>query len=130
MADEFESEAASRSDDERLSRRNLLSAGLAVAAASASSLAAASPAAAETESAIGFGAPLAEISVPAGLLTTEQKSAMMKGVTDVLVTSMGIPAPQHAALWVLIMETAPNGWGIAGQPFVPRNQHPSATTEK
>jgi 4-oxalocrotonate tautomerase family enzyme len=127
MADEFECRAASFGDDERLSRRNLLSAGLAVAAAGTSSLAGSSPASAEAESAIGFGAPLAEISVPAGLLTAEQKSAMLKGVTDVLVTSMGIPEPQHAALWVLIMETAPNGWGIAGQPFVPRNQHPSPT---
>jgi phenylpyruvate tautomerase PptA (4-oxalocrotonate tautomerase family) len=127
MADEFERRAASLGDDERLSRRNLLGAGLAVAAAGTSSLAGSPPASAEAESAIGFGAPLAEISVPAGLLTTEQKSAMMKGVTDVLVTSMGIPTPHHAALWVLIMETAPNGWGVAGQPFVPRNQHPSPT---
>jgi phenylpyruvate tautomerase PptA (4-oxalocrotonate tautomerase family) len=127
MADEVDSRAASPEDGEPLSRRTMLSAGLAVAAAGASGLAGASPAAAEAEAAAGFGAPLAEISVPAGLLTTEQKSAMMKGVTDVLVTSMGIPAPQHAALWVLIMETAPNGWGVAGQPLVPRNQHPSAT---
>jgi phenylpyruvate tautomerase PptA (4-oxalocrotonate tautomerase family) len=127
MAEEFERRAASPGDDELLSRRSLLSAGLAVAAAGTSSLAGSSPASAEAETAIGFGAPLAEISVPAGLLTTEQKSAMMKGVTDVLVTSMGIPAPQHAALWVLIMETAPDGWGVAGHPFIPRNQHPSPT---
>jgi phenylpyruvate tautomerase PptA (4-oxalocrotonate tautomerase family) len=127
MAEEFERRAASLGDDEPMSRRSLLSAGLAVAAAGTSSLAESSPASAEAESAIGFGAPLAEISVPAGLLTTEQKGAMMKGVTDVLVTSMGIPAPQHAALWVLIMETAPDGWGVAGHPFIPRNQHPSPT---
>ncbi|HZB91343.1 MAG TPA: tautomerase family protein [Stellaceae bacterium] len=126
MADQFDSSAASLGDHEPLSRRTVLSAGLAVAAAGASSLGGVAPAAAEAEAAVGFGAPLAEISVPAGLLTPEQKSAMMKGVTDVLVTSMGIPAPQHTALWVLIMETAPNGWGVAGQPFIPHKQHPPA----
>lgn len=126
MADQLDSRAASLGDDEPLSRRTVLSAGLVVAAAGASSLGEVAPAAAEAESAVGFGAPLAEISVPAGLLTSEQKSAMMKGVTDVLVTSMGIPAPRHPALWVLIMETAPNGWGVAGQPLIHHNQHPPA----
>ena len=65
---------------------------------------------------VGYGAPLAEIDVPAGLLTAEQKADMIRGITDVIADALKIPPPQQRALWVLIIETASGGWGVAGQP--------------
>jgi hypothetical protein len=40
---------------------------------------------AETAAAANFGAPLVELQVPAGVLTLEQKAAMIKGITDVVL---------------------------------------------
>ena len=40
---------------------------------------------ADTVPAGNFGAPLVELHFPAGVLTLEQKSAMIQGVTDVLL---------------------------------------------
>src|SRR5262245_7686353 len=75
---------------------------------------------AQTGPAPGFGAPLAEIHVPAGVLTLEQKSAMIRGVTDVLVRAIGLPADQARKLFVQIIETTEGGFGVGGQVFVPR----------
>jgi 4-oxalocrotonate tautomerase len=68
----------------------------------------------------GFGAPLAEIHVPAGVLTLEQKSAMIKGVSEVLLKATKLPPDRFGYLWVQIIETAAGGWGVGGQVFVPR----------
>ena len=49
-------------------------------------------------------------------------SAMIKGVTEVLIKATKL-APDHAnKLWVQIFETAEGGWGFGGQVFVPRGQ--------
>ena len=102
-----------------LSRRTVLKtatiAAGAVAGASSSVLA-------DTPPAAGFGAPLVELHVPAGVLTPEQKSAMIKGITDVLLAATRLPADQARKLWVQIFETAESGWGVGGQVFVPRSK--------
>jgi len=41
---------------------------------------------------------------------------MIRGITDVIADALKIPPPQQRALWVLIIETASGGWGVAGQP--------------
>jgi 4-oxalocrotonate tautomerase len=70
----------------------------------------------------GFGAPLVELHVPAGALTLEQKQAMIKGVTDVILRATGVPPDPARKLWVQIFETAEGGWGVGGQVFVPRGK--------
>jgi phenylpyruvate tautomerase PptA (4-oxalocrotonate tautomerase family) len=74
----------------------------------------ASTARAQTSAAPGYGAPLVEVCVPHGVLTSEQKSAMIKGITDVLrrVT------PSQGPLFVEIIETAEGGFGVNGNVFV------------
>jgi hypothetical protein len=47
-----------------------------------------------------FGAPLVELHVPAGALTLEQKSALIQGVTDVLLNTTKLPPDQAKKLWV------------------------------
>jgi 4-oxalocrotonate tautomerase len=98
-----------------LSRRAILKTG-AVAAGTAAGL---SAALADTFPATTFGAPLVELHVPAGALTLEQKSAMIKGITDVVLGATKIPPEQARKLWVQLFETAEGGWGVGGQIFVP-----------
>jgi len=72
--------------------------------------------------AAGFGAPLAELHFPAGVLSLEQKATMIKGVTDVLLKATNLAPDQAGKLWVQIFETAEGGWGGGGQVFVPRGK--------
>jgi phenylpyruvate tautomerase PptA (4-oxalocrotonate tautomerase family) len=103
---------------ERLSRRAVLT----TATAAAGAVAGVSAARAEAVPAADFGAPLAELHFPAGALSVEQKAAMIKGVTEVLIKAIKL-TPDHAnKLWVQIFETAEGGWGFGGQVFVPRGQ--------
>ena len=103
----------------RLSRRAVLI----TATVAAGAVAGVSASRAETVPASAdFGAPLAELHFPAGALSVEQKAAMIKGVTEVLIKATKL-APDHAnKLWVQIFETAEGGWGGGGQVFVPRRQ--------
>src|SRR5262245_51255500 len=64
-----------------LSRRNVLK----TATVAAGALAGAQSVLADTVPAGNFGAPLVEVHVPAGVLTLEQKSAMIKGITDLVL---------------------------------------------
>ncbi len=100
-----------------LSRRAILK----TATVAAGAAAGVSAAPAETPAA-GFGAPLVELHVPAGALTLEQKGAMIKGVTDVLLGAFKLPPEQAKKLWVQLFETAEGGWGVGGQVFVPRGR--------
>jgi 4-oxalocrotonate tautomerase len=101
-----------------LSRRNVLM----TATVAASTLAGAPSVLADTAPTGTFGAPLVEVYVPAGVLTLEQKSAMIKGITDV-VLSAAKQAPDPAKrLFVQIFETTEGGWGVNGQVFVPRSR--------
>jgi 4-oxalocrotonate tautomerase len=101
-----------------LSRRNVLM----TATVAASTLVGVPSVLADTAPTGTFGAPLVEVYVPAGVLTLEQKSAMIKGITDV-VLSAAKQAPDPARrLFVQIFETTEGGWGVNGQVFVPRSK--------
>lgn len=78
-----------------------------------------SPILADTVAAGNFGAPLVDVQVPAGVLTLEQKAAMIKGVTDVVLKAMKLSDPAKKS-FVQILETADGGFGVNGQVFVPR----------
>ena len=101
-----------------LSRRNVLM----KATVAASALTAAPGVLAATVPAGTFGAPLVEVHVPAGVLTLEQKSAMIKGITDVVLGATKQPADPGKRLFVQIFETAEGGFGVNGQVFVPRSR--------
>jgi 4-oxalocrotonate tautomerase len=101
-----------------LSRRVVLR----TATVAAGAMAGVSAGLAETIPAAGFGAPLVELHVPAGALTLEQKAAMIKGVTDVLLNATKLPPDLAKKLGVQLFETAAGGWGVGGQVFVPRGR--------
>jgi phenylpyruvate tautomerase PptA (4-oxalocrotonate tautomerase family) len=94
---------------------------LMTAAVAASAVAGVSAVQADTGSAANFGAPLVEVYVPAGVLTLEQKAAMIKGVTDVVLKATKLSDPARKS-FVQILETADGGFGVNGQVFVPRGK--------
>ena len=100
----------------RLSRRAVLRMTPMVAAGAATGM---SGALAQTAPSASFGAPVVELYVPAGVLTLEQKSAMVKGLTDVVLGAMKLPPDPARRLFVAIIETAEGGFGVDGQVFVP-----------
>ncbi len=103
-------------------RTVLMSAAAAAGAAAGISAAGISPALADPVPSVGFGAPLVELQVPAGVLSPEQKAAMIKGITDVVFNAMKqAPGPGRMS-FVQIMETAEGGFGVNGQVFVPRGK--------
>jgi phenylpyruvate tautomerase PptA (4-oxalocrotonate tautomerase family) len=102
-------------DGAALNRRALL-----MTAVAASAAAGISPALADTTP--SFGAPLVELQVPPGVLTAEQKAAMIKGITEVVLNAIKLPpGPTHVS-FVQIIETAEGGFGVNGQVFVPRGK--------
>ena len=111
-------QAAPGGDRYGLTRRSVLNS----ATVAISAMAGVSSARADTSAQAGFGAPLVELHVPAGVLTPEQKGAMIKGITDVVVTATKLPPDQSRKLWVQIFETAESGWGVGGQIFIPRKK--------
>lgn len=58
--------------------------------------------------------PLVQISIPAGSLSSEQKSLMVAKVTDACVEAEGVPAVRQFT-WVHINEVPDGGWGMAGR---------------
>jgi 4-oxalocrotonate tautomerase len=101
-----------------VSRRNVLM----TATAAVGTLAGAPSVLADTVAAGNFGAPLVEVHVPAGVLTLEQRSAMIKGITDVVLGATKQPPDPARRLFVQIFETAEGGFGVNGQVFVPRSR--------
>jgi phenylpyruvate tautomerase PptA (4-oxalocrotonate tautomerase family) len=101
-----------------LSRRNMLL----TATVAAGALASAPNALADSIPAGTFGAPLVEVHVPAGVLTLEQRSALIKGITDVVLGAMKQPPDPARRLFVQVFETAEGGFGVNGQVFVPRSR--------
>jgi phenylpyruvate tautomerase PptA (4-oxalocrotonate tautomerase family) len=93
---------------------------LMTAAIAATAAAGISPATAETTAAATFGAPLVELQVPPGVLTLEQKAAMIKGITDVVLNATKLTPGPTTVSFVQIIETAQGGFGVNGQVFVPR----------
>ena len=67
-----------------------------------------------------FGAPLVELQVPPGVLTLEQKAAVIKGITDVILKATKLPPDPARKSFVQIFETTEGGFGVNGQVFVPR----------
>jgi phenylpyruvate tautomerase PptA (4-oxalocrotonate tautomerase family) len=103
-------------DSAGLNRRAVLM----TAAVAASAAAGISPALADTPPPASFGAPLVEVQVPAGVLTLEQKAAMIKGVTDVVSNAMKLTPGPTTRFFAQIIETVEGGFGVNGQVFVPR----------
>jgi phenylpyruvate tautomerase PptA (4-oxalocrotonate tautomerase family) len=98
-----------------LSRRDVLGAA-AVGAAVVASLSIA----AEAAPASSFGAPLVELHVPAHILTVEQRGAMIKDITEVIVEALGRPLDPAKRLFVEIFEATEGGYGVNGQAFLPK----------
>jgi hypothetical protein len=103
-------------DSAGLNRRAVLM----TAAVAASAAAGIAPALADTPPPAGFGAPLVELHVPAGVLTLEQKGAMIKGMTDVVSNAMKLAPGPTTRYFAQIIETAEGGFGVDGKVFVPR----------
>lgn len=57
--------------------------------------------------------PFANLKVPAGLLTAEQKSEMVNTVTDMYAEVFGERA--RPTTMVLVDEVVDGGWGMGGQ---------------
>jgi phenylpyruvate tautomerase PptA (4-oxalocrotonate tautomerase family) len=102
--------------DAGLNRRAVLMTAAVVAGAAAG----VSQTLADSVSAANFGAPLVELQVPAGALTLEQKAAMIKGITDVVLKATKLPSDSPGKSFVQILETTEGGFGVNGQVFVPR----------
>jgi 4-oxalocrotonate tautomerase len=61
--------------------------------------------------------PLAQIYVPQGALNEQQRRAMVKGITDVIVSVEGLPPSALPFVTVLINEVLDGGWGVAGHGY-------------
>jgi 4-oxalocrotonate tautomerase len=78
--------------------------------------------------------PLMNVKLVEGVFTEEQKHAMAADLTEVMVKHEGSEAFRDV-VWVLIEELRPDGWHIAGSPFLgPRSlmdalAHAKATYE-
>ena len=97
-----------------LNRRTVLVSATAVVGG----LSAASSALTDTPQGANFGAPLVELYVPAGVLTLEQRSALIEGITDVVLGAIKLPPDPARRLFVEIIETAEGGFGVNGQVFI------------
>jgi phenylpyruvate tautomerase PptA (4-oxalocrotonate tautomerase family) len=67
-----------------------------------------------------FGAPFIEMTFPVGVLSIEQKAALIKRVTEVVNAAMEFPSDLQRRLFVEILETPQGGFGVDGQVVVPR----------
>jgi phenylpyruvate tautomerase PptA (4-oxalocrotonate tautomerase family) len=99
-----------------LSRRSVLM----TATVAAGTLAAPAQALADTAPVGNYGEPFVELYVPTGVLTPEQRSDMIAGITDVVLRATNQPPTDPARrLFVGIIETAEGGFGVNGHVFVP-----------
>jgi len=57
--------------------------------------------------------PFANLKIPAGTLTDEQKKVLVDGVTDLFVGVYGDRAKPN--VMVLVDEVVDGGWGMGGQ---------------
>jgi 4-oxalocrotonate tautomerase len=62
--------------------------------------------------------PVAQIYLPQGASTLEQRRALVKGVTDVIVSVEKLPPSARPYVTVLINEVPDGGWGVAGHGYV------------
>ena len=61
--------------------------------------------------------PFVNVKLVEGVFTTEEKHAMAKALSDVMVQFEGSEAFREV-VWVLIEELHTDGWHIGGRPFV------------
>jgi phenylpyruvate tautomerase PptA (4-oxalocrotonate tautomerase family) len=101
--------------DQRLTRR-----ALAGAALGAGIMAGISASAAQAAPAAAYGAPVVEVSVPAVVLSSEQKADMIRRITDVVLTTLNLPPDPQRHIFVEMFETADGGFGVDGKVFTPR----------
>jgi len=100
---------------ESLSRRTAL-----VTAAMGAALVAAAPdALAQNAPAAGYGAPIVEVFVPAGVLSAEQRAEMIRRITEVVLGAMSLPPDPLRRMFVEVFETAAGGFGVNGKVFAP-----------
>jgi phenylpyruvate tautomerase PptA (4-oxalocrotonate tautomerase family) len=59
--------------------------------------------------------PVAKVYVPEGTLTPDQRSDIVKGIHDVILSVR--KAPPDAPTYVLINEVATGGWGANGRVY-------------
>jgi 4-oxalocrotonate tautomerase len=62
--------------------------------------------------------PLAQLYFPQGATSLEQRRAIIKGVTDVIVSVEGLPPSARPYVTVLINELPDGGWGVAGHGYI------------
>lgn len=60
--------------------------------------------------------PFVNVKLVEGVFSTEEKHAMAKALTDVMVKFEGSEAFREV-VWVLIEELRTDGWHIGGRPF-------------
>jgi 4-oxalocrotonate tautomerase len=60
--------------------------------------------------------PFVNVKLVEGVFTTEEKHAMAKALSDVMVKYEGSEGFREV-VWVLIEELRPDGWHIGGRPF-------------
>jgi 4-oxalocrotonate tautomerase len=72
--------------------------------------------------------PLAQIYVPQGALTLDQRRAIVKGVTEVIASVERLPPTALPYVTVLINEVPDGGWGVAGHGYV-RSEFPELITK-
>jgi len=95
---------------------------LATAALGAGVAAGISAATAQTAPASAYGAPIVEVFVPGGILSSEQKSELIRRITDVVVAAANLPPDPTRFQFVEVFETAESGFGVNGKVFVPKRQ--------
>ncbi len=59
--------------------------------------------------------PIIDVKVMEGVLTTEQKQKIARGVTDVFSDVVGSPA--RPVTWVVIQDVASGHWTMGGDPI-------------
>lgn len=60
----------------------------------------------------GQAMPIIDVKVMEGVLTTDQKQRIARGITDVFADVVG--APVRPATWVLIQDVASGQWTMGG----------------
>jgi phenylpyruvate tautomerase PptA (4-oxalocrotonate tautomerase family) len=78
-----------------------------------------SASAAQAAPAAAYGAPVVEVSVPAGVLSSEQKGDMIRRITDVVLTTLNLPPDPQRHMFVEVFETSDSGFGVDGKVFTP-----------
>jgi hypothetical protein len=63
-----------------------------------------------------------ELYVSPGVLSLEQRRAMIRDITDVVLGVTQPPAEPKTKLYVEIFETAEGGFGVNGDVFVPHKK--------